>query len=246
MLIGLLMSSHEDDILADTLSANTEFVDCFYALDGTIPNTKSRQIITSHQKCAGYMTDAELDYGPVPRDGWRQRLLELATAYHGSDHWFLLLHGDELWTGLPDLNTDRDGFIFSLPCFFPREGEPWDDRPPLEQLHWHLAPGAREFRMFRGGEGIAYDPDQHANVVPAGIERIGGCDKPIHHYLYRSPEVQRARALRHVETGFDPANYRHILERDAVYWTDEMIESEQRHDHYRELRSRDGVVTGRV
>jgi hypothetical protein len=230
------MSSHEDDILPETLHANLAFVDCFYALDGTVPNTESRAIITGSEKCAGYITDAEIDYGPLARDGWRQKLLEMAVADHGHDHWFLLLHGDELWTGLPDLDTDRDGFMFSLPCYFPRDGEPWDDgRSPVEQLRWHLAPGAREFRMFRGGPHIAFDPQQHANVVPAGVSAIGGCDEPIRHYLYRSPAVQRARAVRHAQTRFDPHNYQHILSHDAVYWTDDMIESEKRHHHYREL-----------
>lgn len=230
------MSSHEDDILPATLAANSEFVDCFYALDGTIPNTESRRIIIGHPKCSGYVTDSELDYGPVPRDGWRQKLLELATEDHGADHWFLILHGDELWTGLPDLDTDSDAFMFPLPCFFPRAGEEWDEaRPPVEQLRWHLGPGAREVRMFKGGPGVAYDPHQHSNVVPAGINRIGGCEKPIRHYLYRSPQVQRDRAKRHAKTGFDPANYQHILDRDAVYWTDNMIEHERRHQHYRDL-----------
>ena len=32
----------ENDVLAETLAANTEFVDCFYALDGTAPNAESR------------------------------------------------------------------------------------------------------------------------------------------------------------------------------------------------------------
>lgn len=92
--------------------------------------------------------------------------------------------------------------------------------------------------MFRGGRDVAYDPEQHFNVIPNGTNPLGRCDKPIRHYLFRSPDVQRARAKRHLETGFDPGNYRHILEEDAVYWTDERIAEYQRHDCYRDLRRR--------
>ncbi len=243
MNIGLLMSSHEDDVLAETLTANCEFVDCFYALDGTTPNDVSRAIITGHPKCAGYVTDNATGYGWPPRDGWRQKILEMAVADHGVDNWFLLLHGDELWTGLPRLDQGHDGFIFSLPFFFPREDEPWDDeRAPLEQLHWHLGPGAREFRMFHGDEGCAFDVQQHGNVMPAGIKNMGDGDAPIYHYLFRSPDVQRARAIRHDETGFDTANYRHIADHGAVYWTDGMIADWRQHPQYSELRHLDPVA----
>lgn len=243
MNIGLLMNSHEDDILPDTLAANCQFVDCFYALDGTVPNDVSQEIIRNNDKCAGYITDAETGYGKYPRDGWRQKILEMAVADHGADHWFLLLHGDEVWTGLPDLELGHDGYIFQLPFFFPREGEPWDDDlPPLEQLHWHLGPGASEFRMFKGRSDVSYNFDQHACVHPAGLKDVGVSDLPIYHYLYRSPDVQRERALRHEETRFDLSNYQHIVKDDAVYWTDDMIAGSQQHSFYGDLRDLKAVA----
>ncbi len=236
MNIGLLMVSHENDILAETLAANCAFVDCFYALDGTTPNDESREIITGHPKCAGYITDAETGYGRYPRDGWRKAILDMAIADHGTDHWFLLLHGDEVWTELPDLEAGYDGYIFRLPFFFPREGEPWDDdREPLEQLHWHLGPGAREFRMFKGNPDVAYNFDQHAHVHPAGLKNVAACDTQIYHYLYRSPDMQRERAFRHEETRFDLSNYQHIVKHDHVYWTDGMIDGAQQNELYRNL-----------
>lgn len=242
MNIGLLMINGEDDILSRTLAANCELVDCFYALDGTVPNDHAKSVVTNHPKCEGYVTDAEVAgdrYGPLPRDGWRQYLYEAASRDHGRDNWFLLLHGDEVWTGLPDPDhmAAHDGYFFSLPVYFPRVGEPWDDSMhPLDQLRWHLAPGYREFRMFKGGADVNYDPAQHFNVVPHPMHRIGGCDKPIRHYPYRAPSVQRERAARHEVTRFDPENYRHILDEDAVYWDDGRIDALRRqHGCYEEL-----------
>lgn len=241
MNIGLLMINGENDILERTLAANCEFVDCFYALDGTVPGGTSRAICRAHPKFRGYTHDRIMatrkGYGPIPRDGWRQFLYEQASAAYGRDNWFLLLHGDEVWTGLPDNMDDHDGFMFSLPVYFPRAGEPWDNTVhPLDQLRWHLGPGYREFRMFKGGDHVNYEPQQHFNVTPAGIARIGGCDKPIRHYPYRAPKVQRERAARHEQTRFDPENYRHITDGDAVYWDDQQISGWQAsNDCFREL-----------
>lgn len=240
MIVGLLMINGEDDILERTLAANAELVDAVLALDGTMPNDVSYRICVDHPKVHWYSTDSGIDesrYGPIPRDGWRQHLYEQAAAMYGRDNWFLLLHGDEVWTGLPDNMDDHDGFMFSLPVYFPRAGEPWNpDLHPLDQLKWHLGPGYREFRMFHGGADVNYDPQQHFNVTPSGIARIGGCDKPIRHYPYRAPSVQRERAARHEVTRFDPENYRHITDGDNVYWDDQQISGWQaNHDCFREL-----------
>lgn len=238
--IGLLMVSGEDDILERTLQHNARYVDAFYVLDGTEPNDTSRAICEQHPKCAGYLTDTELKpfYGPKPRDGWRDAIHRAAVREHGPNHWFLLLHGDEVWTRDPSSIVDgfHDGYVMPLPVFFPRDGETWDPLiHPLDQLRWHLGPGYPEFRMFRGGPNVQYHPEQHFDVRPAGIRNIGYVEAPIRHYLYRSPESQRERAARHTLTGFDPDNYRHITDADEVYWTDDRIAGLQAKPHFREL-----------
>ncbi len=159
-------------------------------------------------------------------DGWRQQLLECAYADHGPDNWFVLLHGDEMWTANPrDLAGDADAYRFNLPFYFPRAGEPWDpDVHPLDQLAWSMGPGYPEFRMFRGGANVRYNRRQHFSVLPQGLRSFADSGATINHYPYRAPTVQRARAARHEETGFDPDNYRHILDRDAVFWTEDMID----------------------
>lgn len=239
-VIGLLMLSHEDDILGSVLQYNAPLVDAFYVLDGTTPNIKSRALCEHHVGCLGYWHDSELPeerYGSQPRDGWRQHLLEAAVADWGHDNLFCLLHGDEVWTVEPrrvaEENPGFDGFIFPLPVYFPRE--PWqDDVHPLEQLTWHLSPGWPEVRMFRGGASVRFADRQHFNVTPAGVGRATPVPYPIRHYPYRSPAHQLERARRHQETGFDPANYEHVL-RGEVIWSDEMIARLQSRSEFREL-----------
>lgn len=235
--IGLLMCADEDDILERTLAHNAEFVDCFYALDGTA-DSGAAGICLSNPKCASYTRDVDVLYKGPPRDGWRQVLLEKAYADHGHDNWFVLLHGDELWETHPAENVGRfDAYTYRLPFYFPRAGEEWqDDVHPLDQLRWSLGPGWPEFRMFRGGRHVQYDPDQHFDVLPRGIRSHGTTFAEILHYPYRSPAVQRARAARHTETGFDPDNFAHINDGDNVYWTDEMIAAYRKRPEFRDLR----------
>lgn len=226
-VIGLLLVSHENDVLEETLKHNLPLVDSFYCLDGTEPNSLSYHLIRQW-KPAGYWTDKtlkKLGWGSHARDGWRQWLLQHAYEEQGTANLFVLLHGDEVWTRAPrDLalaHQQADGFEFPLPVYFPRI---WvRGKPPLEQLKWHLGPGWREFRMFRGGPSVNFSPEQHFNVRPSGIGRVVYLeDAPIKHYAYRAPQVQKERAARHVVTGFDPDNYRHVLE-GRLLWDEEMI-----------------------
>lgn len=239
--IGLLMISHEDDVLEAVLQEHTKIVETFYVLDGTEPVRDSEAICRSFRECAGYTHDSDLpaEYGPVPRDGWRQYLYEQAVADNGFDNWFLLLHGDEVWTFDPEhvmeMRAGADGFVFPLPCYFPREE--WDyNRTAFEQLTWHLSPGWPEFRMFRGAPHVHYDVTQHFDVTPRGLRNIVRIPHPIKHYPYRSPEVQRQRAQRHEQTGFDPDNYRHIVDGDNVIWDEAMIAGWLGTPHFREVQ----------
>ncbi len=221
--LGLLTINAEDDILERTLEHNAQFVDAFYVLDGTAPTGVSETICLANPKCAGYTCDWDLpaEYGTQPRDGWRQHLYQQAITDHGFDNWFLLLHGDEVWTQDPREHVGvASGYIYRLPFYFPRAGETWDYMwHPIDQLQWRLGPGWPEFRMFRGSPEVGYDPLQHFNVTPDGIRSFANVAAPILHYPYRSPHAQRGRA----KQTWDPDNYRHVIEGDEVYWTDERI-----------------------
>ncbi len=237
MNVGLLMVAHENDILERVLAGHEQIVDVLYVLDGTVPNDYSARILSRSSKLAGYWTDAELPRPPYPEGtvcGYRGFIYDQAVAEIGWEHWFLELHGDEVWTFHPqeaiDSHDGADGFIFPLPFYFPRE--PWREGVhALDQLHWHMTPGWPEFRLFYGGPGVGFDPAQHFNTQPGGLLNVVHDHRPIRHYPYRSPQVQRDRAQLHARTGFDPDNYRHIVDGDHVYWTDEMIEQAKCQHH---------------
>ena len=236
MLVG-----HEDDILEATLTEHCKIVDAFYVLDGTVPNDVSKEICLSFDKCRSYHTDAELPRPPYPNGttcGYRQWPLEQAQADVGFDHWFLELHADEVWTFHPSEVVaeypDADGFIFPLPCYFPRTE--WDyNRPPLEQLKWSIGPGYPEFRMFKGHEGQAFDPNQHFDTIPSHVETIVTDSRPIKHYAYRSPRSQIEKSRMHDRTGFDPDNYANVRAGKLI-WDDALIARYQQQPIWRELR----------
>lgn len=219
MNIGLLLVNQEDDILAEILERHEQIIDCFYALDGTPDNAYSRDVLSSSEKCAGYLTDDEIG-GPIVC-GIRQVLHDLAVEEHGPDHCFLILHGDEIWQATPEEiiadHPGADGFVLRLPFYVPRDE--WDyNLTPFEQLVWSFRPGWPEFRMFLGGEGVRYDRGQYMNTQPGGLCSVVWTNHTIKHYPYRSPESQRARAT----AGLDPDNYRHAAA-GRFYWTDEMV-----------------------
>lgn len=243
MFVGLLMIRDEDDILEEVLATHCRIVDAFYVLDGSEPNERSEAICRSFRRCYGYWRDADLpaDYGPQPRDGWRQYIYERAAAEHGVDNWFLLLHGDEVWTCDPrevvKEHPDAQGFGFRLPLYFPHVDDGWrDDVPPLEQLRWSLAPGWPEFRMFRGRDDVRYDVRQHSNVAPVGIDKIRMLPQEIRHYPFRAPVHQVERADRHAITNFDPANYDHIRLEGRTLWDDDLISRYRANPNFEELR----------
>lgn len=222
-----MLTSHDEDIVADVLNRSLARPDALYVLDGS----DTRDCLPDHLD--GYWRDSEVPYDGPPRDGWRQWLLEHAVRDHGPDHLFVLVHSDEVWTFDPrDLAADHpaDGWVVRLPVHFPRQR--WDDSlPPLDQLHWSLGPGWPEFRMFRGAPHVHYRVDQHFDVRPVGIDLVAVTDRVVEHYPYRSPLSQMARA----KASFDPDNYRHVDDCRTV-WNDEMIRDWQRQPYWRELR----------
>lgn len=237
--IGLLMICDEDDILADVLRGHGKITDAIYVLDGSDPNGVSAALC---QEYAGYFTDREVpeSYPVHPTDGYRQFIYEKARAEHGPGNWFLELHGDEVWTFDPRAvvaeHPGADGFIFRLPFFFPHIDEGWDvARSPLEQLHYRLGPGWPEFRMFRGGTNVGFDPAQHFDTQPSGLRNVVRSEREILHYPFRAPDDQRARAARHALTGFDPDNYQHILSDDRVLWDEDLIHRYRSNQHFAEM-----------
>ncbi len=233
MFIGLLVTACDEDIVADVLKRSEARPDALYVLDGS--DTRAHLPLVN-----GYWRDEEVPYSGHMRCGWRQFLYEKAVADHGYDHWFLILHSDEVWTFEPRRILRHwpraDVLRFRASCYFPREGEEWDyETPALDQLKWNLGPGWDEARMFHGNPKAAYEPSQHFVVTPKGLNISVQTELEIKHYPFRSPESQRRRAELHKQTEFNLGNHQHVLD-GHVYWDDERIAQWQQYDCFRELR----------
>lgn len=222
MVIGLLMTAHDEDILERTLTHNAALVDCFYALDGGA----AKQIIVKQPNCSAYLSDFQCGEGPA-RDGWRQVLHRWAVADHGPEHLFVLLHGDEMWMDAPrdiaDDNPGFDGFMLRL---------------PIATVSGDLiGPGVPEFRMFWGSDDVAYDWQQHFNVQPAGLDNVKLTHGMIAHVPWRSVASQRLRQAHHRDTGFDPDNH------DRIYMHEqEIIDHWLGKEHYQALTQVEGLL----
>ncbi len=233
VFIGLLVTACDEDIAADVLKRSQAKPDALYVLDGS-------HSLAQLPSVNGYWRDKDVPYEGHMRCGWRQFLYERAVSDFGYDHWFLLLHTDEVWTFDPREVPDRwpsvDGFRFRAASYFPREGEDWDyETPPLDQLKWSLCPGWDEFRMFHGSPDVAYEPTQHFNISPGGLHSSVQTELEIKHYPFRSPESQLRRAKMHKETEYHLDGHQHVLE-GHYYWSDEMIAEWQHLDCCTELR----------
>lgn len=226
MNIGLLMIRDENDILNDTLAINARLVDVFYVLDGSKDAFIARDICAKFDNCARVFRDSG-----VVTDSSRQLLLDAAREDHGDNHWYLLLHGDELWTFDPsdvvDNHPAAEGFEFRLPFAFPRR---WDSqRTAFEQLTEFAGPGWPEFRMFRDQPGVHYVAGRHHECKPEGVDIVFRVEGHwILHYPYRSPQHQRERAR--TRRVWSPENYQHISA-GGVFWNDDML-ADLRSEHY--------------
>ena len=218
------MIADENDVLEHTLARNSTLVDAFYVLDGSEDHKTANEICWDFDNCAGYWRDEYLPkrYPRETTDGCRQFIYNRAGAECGYDHWFLLLHGDEFWTFDPqeviDRAPDADGFVFRLPFAFPRYWDP--AKSAADQLSEFMVPGWPEFRMFRGGHDVQFNPEVHFSVTPQGLHRIYQTEKQILHYLYRAPGVQYDRAAK--RRRWSPENWQE-LEARGPFWDDHRI-----------------------
>lgn len=236
-VIALLMVGDGDlAILKETLPRNEHTFDVLYALCFT---EEIADYLRPHPKCALAVSHEDVGYDLPATDGWRQAVYAPAAADHGTDNLFTLLNADEVWPfdprSIPGAQDDGERvFMFRLPMFFTRHGEPWDEtQPALDQLRWSFRPGWPEARMFHGGPTARFDPVRHYHCIPfpAGIPVVW-TGLEIEHYPYRGPSDYAYK--REASRSFSPANYGY----DSPFWTPEMIDRVLRHDsgHYSQIK----------
>ena len=207
MNIGLLLTYNEADFIEEMMETNRGAVDAIFVLDGSTDGTD--RILRQYPEVEVVLRDERVAPEGV-RDFHRQLLLDAARQRYGMDHWYTLMHGDEIFHDDPrDVirAADRMGahrVNWAVMQFFLRPDEPSPDprRSIQDQLRWY-SPFWVEIRQFRDRHGVGYREGEHGRVVPHGVGWIPYWKMPIlKHYPYRS-HAQAARRRRvAAERGF--------------------------------------------
>ncbi|MDZ7801314.1 MAG: hypothetical protein U5K81_11055 [Trueperaceae bacterium] len=198
MNIGLLLTYQEGDVLEEMLRVNAASVDAIFALDGS--SDGSERILAACPKVEAVLRDEEVAPDGRVRDHHRQALLDRARQRYGADHWYTLMHGDEIFHD--DANAvveaaERAGahrVNWAAMQFFLHEDDTLDPTLPVqERVRWY-SPFWVELRQFRDRPGAAYRSGEHGRVVPRGIGwRPYGRMPILKHYPFRSEAQARAR-----------------------------------------------------
>ena len=151
-LISLMMIRDEQDMLAEALRNHVRFCDAIFVLDGTQGDTLRtfRDICLAFPQVVGHWQDDEAGYKLPLRDGARQFLLERARERFGLNHWYAILHGDEIWSEDPrphctPAQPDLHGIAVNLYHFFPHisQRDTWSFHAgdSIEALaQWYMLP----------------------------------------------------------------------------------------------------------
>ena len=208
MNIGLLMTYNEADIIEEMMATNRHAVDAIFALDGSDDGTDT--LLAGYPEVKHIFKDKEVAPEGRVRDFHRQVLLDAARERYGANHWFTLMHGDELFHDDPRAaiaRAERQGakrINWAVMQFFPHTtDEPLNTRVPVQdRLRWY-SPFWVEIRQFKGTSRTHYVPGKHGQVIPAGVGLRPYSKMPLlKHYPYRSPAQMRRRLACAATRGF--------------------------------------------
>jgi hypothetical protein len=227
-IVGLMLIKDEQDVLEETLSNHLKFCDMIFVLDGTIGTDRDISYSICRDKVYGYWTDEEV--GRTIRDGSRQFLLDKARDVVGSNNWYVVLHGDEIWGSDPrPLMMDEHEIAYAVKFyhFFPHISQRscWEfGKKSIEKCcEWYMVPPTPEVRIFFDA-GLNYDYSKHSRTVPIGL-RVEQSDLIVKSYNYRSPEQAHRRAVDRKITGWQTNHYAHLLDSADGFFVSSLAEN---------------------
>jgi len=190
------MTRNEDDILEEVMTHNKKFFDKILVVDGS--TDKSEEIIRSFDNVVYFLKDHDVFPKRRAWDGIRQFILEKAQELYGTEGWFTLLHGDEIFVDDPNQialraeNVGADKVNWHSLDFFlhtSQKDQAFDSKESIQKQFLYYQPGSLEIRQFRNKQGIFYNLNQRSNVVPYGIGWKILFDFPLFkHYVSRTPQ----------------------------------------------------------
>ena len=211
--IGLMMTCDEEDCIEEVMNEHIKYFDKILVLDGSSDRTE--EIIRSYSQVKYFLKDKEIIDklpGHRVRDGARQFLLAKAQELYGYDGWFTLLHGDEIFYDNPvkiaeQAEKDRAEKInWYVMNFFLHTSDTDKNLEAIksvqERVRWYC-PGFLEIRQFKNKQGLHYELDRHAKVMPEGIGWKMYRHYPIYkHYPYRSVSQMLKKKQQHNKEAF--------------------------------------------
>jgi len=199
--IGLMMTCNEDDIVEQVMTEYKKHFDKILVLDGSSDRTE--EIIRSFDNVVYFLKESDIYPKRKVRDGIRQFLLEKAQDLYGSEGWFTLLHGDEIFVDDPNKiaaaaeKEKAEKVNWHVANFFLHNSQKnWDfslARTLEEQLPYYQL-GGLEIRQFKNKANCYFPLNQHHSVLPKGIGFRPLLDYPLmKHYPIRSPQQFRKK-----------------------------------------------------
>jgi len=230
MLIGLLVTRNEEDIIEEVLNEYKKHFDAILAFD--MSDDRTGEIIQSFD-IVKYYTDCEKSGIPREflRDGVRQLLLARAQEMHSYDGWIFSLQGDEIFHGevkeiVEIAETEKANLINCLVANFlihtsERVSICFEDpkRSIQERRLWYFF-SLPENAGFKNQRGLYFLWFEHKRIIPYGAQwKL--CSKLIirKHYPFRTPEQARKRIEDRVASGWQD-NYRDI---ESVFIDDPQV-----------------------
>lgn len=185
--LGLMITKDDEAILGHWFDDNLRYFDEVWVLDGSVSGA-SRDICQAHRPVR-YIHEQDA-FVPYRTDhGLRWTPYRLIVDEVGYGDWITLCHSDEFFYHDPRKccaqaeRDEADGIWWFAPHFLPHPEDLPDadaiaSRRPQDRFrryHWSRAGSGTpwmEFRSFRVGPAVAWDPPRHGCTRPDGLQRM--------------------------------------------------------------------------
>jgi hypothetical protein len=218
LMIGLLLSRDDGDIIEEVMTEYCRHFDVIYALDSS--RDGSLDVIRSYDKVVYAAHEDELGIKTYDlKDGVRQLLLSRIQQRYGTDGWIFAIHTDEIYaiqdmTHLMECAEAEDAnHISCLPAHFvlhiSEKGTPGvkrlEGRVQDSRLWYFFA--LCESAGFKNQKGLHYTFGEHMKAIPNGLGDLRTCSRIFirRHYNARTEDQVRARVADRLATGWQPA-----------------------------------------
>ncbi|MDD5358536.1 MAG: hypothetical protein PHX80_05275 [Candidatus Nanoarchaeia archaeon] len=218
LLIGLLLSKDDGDIIHDVMTEYNRYFDTIFCIDASSDN--SLEIIKSFPKVEYAVHESELGIiGSQLKDGIRQLLLSKIQDVYGYDGWIFPIHSDEVFWGDPaslvDVALSEGANVLNcLVAHFILHEQDYKTETQVnitDRKHYYFM-GQCENCGFKNQLGLYYNFFEHMRTIPHGFYPLKTASKVLvrRHYNMRNIEQLKKRAIDRIETGWQPA-YKNIL-----------------------------------